>query len=392
MREKIIFIPMLPTLFGRRYQLCKYLAKKNEVHMIMWDMPFPPTFKNIYYNIKNSWRTEYYEQEGIKIHKISRFPFFLPIINSYLFKKQIKKIFNENEIDIIISQSFFNETMPPEELPIIFDYNDDYQEYANIYGSLFYKFAYKILNVKNNVKEQLQRAKAVFAVSDILKDKASQYNKHVYKIPNGVESWTLNIKKSKNNKNIQRNSLAYVSYFGKWSGIIEVLEAINKVRKDIPDIHLFIIGHGPEIANAKSYCSENNLEKNVTFYGQIKDRKLLFKILNASEICLNISDINAFRDAASPIKIFEYSALGKKIISARLKEVKILNFDNVVYYNDKDIENDLPIAIKKALKMKIDAEKVRKRMKQYTWEKITEKIEDVIKNESLKNKKLIKND
>ena len=148
-----MFIPSLPTLFGRRYQLSKYLAVKNEVHLISWNMPYPVTFKNLLSNLKDSWRYRRFVKDNIIIHKIRRLPFFFPLINRWFFQKQIRRIFNNKSIDIIISESFFNETEPPQDLPIISDLNDYHKAYAEIYGSKFYKLAYKFLKVEETIKE-----------------------------------------------------------------------------------------------------------------------------------------------------------------------------------------------------------------------------------------------
>ena len=92
-RFNILFIPMLPTLYGRRYQLSKHLAQNNNVHLIIWDMPYPITTKNILFNLMHSWKSDRYKKDNIIIHKVRRFPFFMPIINRLLFQYQIRKIY-----------------------------------------------------------------------------------------------------------------------------------------------------------------------------------------------------------------------------------------------------------------------------------------------------------
>jgi len=374
----IMIIPMLPTLYGRRYQLSKYLAKKNEVHLILWNMPYPVTLKNLLSNLKDSWRYKKSKREGIVIHKIRRLPFFFPLINRWFFQKQIKKIFNNFNIDIIISESFFSETEPPPDLPIISDLNDYYEAYAEIYGSRFYKLAYKFLKVKGTIEGQVKRAKAVFAVSNILFEQAQKNNKNVFKIPNGVESWVLYKKYNRGKYNFGMHSLIYVSTFGQWSGLPNLLHVVYELKKDFKDIKLVLVGEGPQIPEAIKLIRILNLNENVKLFGSVWDRKKLFEIINSCEVCLNISQKNAFRDAASPIKIFEYSALGKKIVSPNLEEVKKLDFPNIFFYEEFEKTKNLAITIKKALLEKIDDEKVKLKVKQYTWENITNNIEKIL--------------
>lgn len=377
-KVNIMIIPMLPTLFGRRYQLSKYLAKKNEVHLILWNMPYPVTLKNLLSNLKDSWRYKRSKKEGIVIHKIRRLPFFFPLINRWFFQKQIKRIFNNFNINIIISESFFCETEPPQDLPIISDLNDYYEAYAEIYGSRFYKLAYKFLKVKDTVEGQVKRAKAVFAVSDILVKQAQKHNKNVFKVPNGVESWVLYKKYNREKYNFGMHSLIYVSTFGQWSGLLNLLYVVYELKKDFKDIKLVLVGEGSQITEAIKLIRILNLTENVKLFGSVWDRKKLFEIINSCEVCLNISQKNAFRDAASPIKIFEYSALGKKIVSTNLEEVKKLDFPNIFFYEEDEETKNLARTIKKALHEKIDDEKVKLKVKQYTWENITNNIEKIL--------------
>jgi glycosyltransferase involved in cell wall biosynthesis len=139
-----------------------------------------------------------------------------------------------------------------------------------------------------------------------------------------------------------------------------------------------LVGEGPQIPEAIKLIRILNLNENVKLFGSVWDRKKLFEIINSCEVCLNISQKNAFRDAASPIKIFEYSALGKKIVSPNLEEVKKLDFPNIFFYEEFEKTKNLAITIKKALLEKIDDEKVKLKVKQYTWENITSNIEKIL--------------
>ena len=250
-RLKILIIPMLPTFFGRRYQLAKHLAKNHEVHLLTWTMPYPFTLKNLSNSLLCSWKKSDYKKDGIIIHKIRRLPFFMPPINRSLFRKQVREINQKYKLDGIISQSFFNETEPPEELPLYFDYNDDYPMFAKIYGSLLYKFAYTVLGVNKAIKEQLKRARAVFAVSSLLEDKASQLNPRVFKIPNGVDDILIDIATTNQDTKFKKHSISYVSTFGRWSQILPLIDVVADMKHEFPDIHLTLVGDGSELLAAR---------------------------------------------------------------------------------------------------------------------------------------------
>lgn len=373
----IILIPYLPSAV-RAYPMAKYFVKAgNNTHMILWDMPYPVTLDNTWKNIKKSWRYEQYTKEGVIIHKIRRLPFFFPPINKWLFKNQIRVIFKKFNVDIIISETYFNETEPPLELPILYDISDDHEAFPEIYGSSIYKLACKILKVKKTINSQIKNSIAVIAVSENLVIYAKKIRKgKIYKVTNGVEGWVINEKHLVGEK----HSLVYATNFGKWSEVYSLLYAIKKLKSEYPDIKLVLIGDGPEIPGAKETVKKLKLKENVNFLGRLNDRKKLFEEINKFEVCLNISEKNRFRDSASPMKVFEYSALGKKIVSTNLNEVKKLNFPNIYFYKKDKYGKHLVNAIKLAFDTEIDVKKTKDLVEKYSWENIIKRLLVIIKN------------
>jgi len=374
---KLMIIHPLPSRKNARAdQIAKYLSKLgHEVHLILWDVPYPTSlfFKNFF----SSLRYKKYMKEGVIIYKTRRLPFFFPAINNPWFQNQIKNIFHENNIDLIISQSFINETCPPFNLPFVYDLMDEHEAYAKIYGSFLYKKAFKILQVHETVENQIKKAKKVIVVSEMLKEYATKFNSKCYKIPNGVDSWALKNKFKRKKYNFGKHSLVYVSGFDYWAQLPQLIHTIAEIKKDIPDIKLILVGDGYQIPEGKKIVKELNLEENVIFFGQINDRKELFEIINSCDVCLNLSEKNKIRDSASPIKVFEYSALGKPIISAKLTEVESLKFPNIIFYKENN-NTSLVEAIKKAFKKKVNQNKIKKLISRYTWENIAKEFEKII--------------
>jgi len=375
---KIMIVPHLPTLFGRRYNLAKALSEKeNDVHFIVWDMPYPLTFKSAIRHIFNSWGNTSYAHSGFTVHKISRLPFFWPRVNGIIFRYQIRKIFTNNNIQVILSQSYTNETATPRELPLIYDMNDDHAAFADIYGSILYRIGFKLLEVKETVREQITNALLVTYVSSALGEIAAKNNPNTMFLPNGVDELAFSYPvQTQSDDHIQ---LTYISNFGPWSEIEHVVRAIKLLKARYPDIILNVVGEGTEISKAKSLVIQQNLSQNIIFFGHVSDRKKIFSIIDGSDLCLNISEKNAFRDAAFPIKVVEYSARGKKVISSDLREVRTLNFENV--YIRKNIADPeiLSRDIQTALEMKFDGQTIAKKItNDYKWENIVTILEDEI--------------
>lgn len=379
---KIIIIHNLGSRTNSRPDyLAKYLVKSgNEVHLILWDVPYPISWKNMKHNILNSMKYKKYNREGVIVHKIRRLPFFCPVFNKIMFQNQIRYIFSNNNVDVIISESYISEMEPPKELPLVYSLVDDFEAYAKFYGSWLYKLAFKVLMVKKTIKNQIKRSKSTIVVSDLLVDYAKRYNKNVYKVVNGVESWVLENKIDERKYDFGKHSLVYVSGFDYWSNLPNLLYAVNSIKEDIPDIQLILVGEGYHTPIGKKIVKELGLKDTVTFTGQINDRKELFEIINSCDVCLNLSEKNDRQDSASSIKIFEYSALGKPIISTRLKEVEALHFPNIVFYNDEAKNTDLKRAIKESFDKNTDINMVRSLVQPFTWENIAKQFEFILKN------------
>jgi glycosyltransferase involved in cell wall biosynthesis len=68
-----------------------------------------------------------------------------------------------------------------------------------------------------------------------------------------------------------------------------IVEALNRIDKKIlKDIHLTLIGDGPDRVKIEEYVSDNNLIENVTFKGKVKNSEV-FKHLAANDIFILMS-------------------------------------------------------------------------------------------------------
>lgn len=361
----IVIIPHLPTLYGRRYNLAKGLAAAgHNVHFIIWENPYGLS-GGFFAHIRRSWQARSSQDPaGFTVHKIRRMPLFWPFLNGLLFKRQIRHIYNDVQGDLILSQSYTNETEPPLDLPLLYDMNDDHAAFARIYGSPVYKLAYKLLTVEQVVRRQASRARVVSVVSDRLYTLASTFNKNVIKIPNGVEPDALNALST-----ARPHTIAYVSTFGKWAHGTDVVQAVGELRSTLPGIHLDLVGEGTEMPAIRQKVAELGLENQVTIHGWVRDREKLFNIIRSADVCLNISEKNDFRDAASPMKVIDYSAAGKKVVSTGLAEVHALKLPNVFIYDGQNGIDGMKDALLDAFGSHIDGKKVQGMIrKDYTWD------------------------
>lgn len=340
----------MPTMSGRHYCLSKELqAQGHEVIYFMWQLPFGMSLRQLIKHAFTSLVPKTYMHEAFVVHKAIRLPFFWPVINGWIFKSQLRRLYKELGADVILTESYTNETEVPRELPYIYDLADDYAGPAEVYGTALYKFAFKLLDVRGTMRRQCQHAQSVTAVSSTLYDYAKKLNDNTSLVQNGVERELIEHTLPEK-RNVKRHSIVYATGFGQWSRAIETLETVTKLRKEFPDITLTLVGSGTEVQKIKQYIDEHDAHDYMRYIDYIYNRQELFTLLSSHAIGLNISDKNAWRDASHPMKVMDYSALGMKVVSTNLTEVKKLGYDNIFLFSDTNKRQGLQSVLRRALK------------------------------------------
>lgn len=376
---KIILVPNNQTMAARHYCVVKELqAQGHEVTYFMWQHPFGLSLKELARHAVTSLIPKKYRHETFTVHKAIRLPFFWPIINGWIFKAQLRALYKKIGADLIIAESYTNETEIPKDLPFVYDLADDYAGPAESYGSTIYKLAFKLLDVRGVMQRHCKNALAVTAVSSTLYDYARGLNTNTTLAPNGVESVLIQNVLSQKHR-VKRHSIVYATGFGPWSRAVETLETVTKLRKDFPDISLTLIGSGTEVPKIKQYIEDHDAHDYISYIDYVYDRQELYTRLSKHAIGLNISDKNSWRDASHPMKVMDYSALGMKVVSTNLKEVEKLGYENIYMFSDTNKRRSFYTVLRQALK---DKPKSYKKVSQqvlskYDWPVITGSIIDV---------------
>jgi len=103
--------------------------------------------------------------------------------------------------------------------------------------------------------------------------------------------------------------LGFTGFMRDWHGLSEVLDWMAGAQ--VPKhIHLLLVGDGPALAGLKAQAARLNLADRVTFAGLV-DRDMVAKMVAVFDIALQPKSV----EYASPLKLFEYMALGKAIVA-----------------------------------------------------------------------------
>ncbi|BAW31337.1 MAG TPA: glycosyltransferase [Methanothermobacter sp.] len=373
----VLVIPHVPRTIsgvpGRFDFFIENLKLRNHVHVLSWNMPYP--LRNIKDLKRIRERFTKKIERNVTLHHVAR-PLVFPPFNKDAVTSQISDIIMEYGIDVIFSESFIWDVVPPfDYVPVIYDLVDDHvASFKNV--PLSKRFMSKFLRIERAIIHQIENSDHTFFVSSVLRDKYWEMSRSSSVLPNGVD--VDRFKNANPDEYIEKLHLdnydcilGYVGYFGEWSNLYKTVINLYEFLEKNNGV-IIIAGSGPEI----KYCKKRlGNTKRLIFMGMVEYQKIP-SLMKTFDIGLLPFKKYPFTDAASPIKYFEYSAAGLKIVSSPLEELKRINFNNTIFFEDI---TSIGSAVEKAMNMDFDKSKLTKSIKEYDWSMLSRKIENVFK-------------
>jgi len=172
-------------------------------------------------------------------------------------------------------------------------------------------------------------------------------------IPNGVELVNLNNSHDewdlRGEYHLETSPLLiFIGSFQPWHGVENLILSMKEIIRKIPQCSLALVGEGPMKEKIVAFIRENQLEKNVIMIGNISNNKIP-SCIRSSDICLyypafdEVSRQYVFQIGLCPMKILEYMAGGKPIVSVEIPHLRdiieenncglITKHDHVFYSN-----------------------------------------------------------
>ena len=171
--------------------------------------------------------------------------------------------------------------------------------------------------------------------------------------------------------NKRKPIIGYYGALAKWFDY-KLIEQLAKEREDYEIVLIGLDYDGSyDQSNLKDYS-------NISYLGMI-DYKDLINYSRYFDVCIVPFIKNDITDSTSPLKIFEYMALEKPIVTTDINECK--NYESCLISKDYDefIRN-----IDKALKLEVDNKEyfniLRREAEENTWDNRAELIKEAIKN------------
>lgn len=109
--------------------------------------------------------------------------------------------------------------------------------------------------------------------------------------------------------------LGWTGSFRAFHGLEGVLEAVEDIRQDVANVTLLLVGEGPERPRLEREVERRGLQRQVIFAGQVSQHKLP-DYLAAMDACVVWGRTDQIFHY-SPLKLWEYLAVGKPVIAPR---------------------------------------------------------------------------
>jgi len=200
----------------------------------------------------------------------------------------------------------------------LFLYFDDWEKAPGLGFRM--PFLYEFIDVS------IQKSDCVIALTNFLKNEALKLNKKVVFIPNGANVDFFKPIKSKN-----KNTIIFIGILFKTCDVDMVIRAMKYVKNG----KLIVVGDGPRRKEFEDLAKRIGVSNKVEFVGWI-DRGKIPEYINSADIVVMPMKVNLINKSRSPVKLGEYMACGKAIITSDVGIAKdiIINRENGILVSD----------------------------------------------------------
>ena len=292
----------------------------------------------------------------------------------------VRRLIREFSVDVLWLYSLPHYPLSKiDDCIIVFDYLDDDIAMLNTEAKFLDNRITELIE-KAFLRKLLRRADIVFSVSKVLYDHVSELvrEKKGLILPNGVDLRLFSLRDSSlSGPRTIPEEKATVGFTGAFEYFID-FDVILEAARHLSKVQFLLVGGGREY-NRLVKSKESKDLNNIHFAGVVASEEVP-QYISRMDICLNSFKQIRVSHAVCPMKLFEYLALGKPVITSTLEEVKNID-EGFLYYADtaeelvdriKWILGNYQEAIEKASKAKPII------VKKYNWDIIAEQFANTI--------------
>ena len=172
--------------------------------------------------------------------------------------------------------------------------------------------------------------------------------------------------------------LFFMGWLYRFSGLKEV--ALQLTRSENSNIKLLVVGEGDLYDELKKIQTEHNLQDRLILTGK-KPYDTLPGLISVADICiLPAYPTEKIMQDIVPIKLYEYMAMQKTVISTRLKGVmkEFGDANGVVYVDSPEDVIQKAMELVQSDKVKVLGHKAREYAARNSWDKITDEFQGIL--------------
>lgn len=374
---KILFtsiVDLKKSQHNRPHQFVKYLSKNHEITVLSindwWKgnqsdlISYSSDFNDIF--------------EKIDYHYLTK-RHISPIFQEMFFTKKIRELSKE-DFDVHLNYNcLVSGYRASKSFKTVFDLADDLPEMIAISPQIpnFLRPLGRLLG-NYYLKKDIKYSDYVTLTDESLKRAYNISDTKAKIVPNGVDTTNFkNVPNAKEELDLDGFIVGYVGVLRGWVDFKPVFKALKQLNSEIK---LLIVGSEGFFEENKELAKKCGVADRVIFTGMVPYSKVP-QYISAMDIGIIPFKEGEVAFNALPIKLFEYFACEKPVITSELSPIKS-NFSDVVLFasNYKDyIKNIQMLYEDKELRNKL-GQKGRKISENYNWKNISYKLEKILIN------------
>ena len=379
-------VDLKKTSHNRLHQFVKFLSKNNDITIL---------------SINDWWKSG---QTDMKLYTVGFEDMFKRIKIVYLTKRRISPILQEvfsvmavnkfKEIDYehfdvhfnyntLISGYFIAKKMKPMGINTVYDIADDLPGMIRTSPQIprFLRPLGGLIGDKM-VKKNIEIAKRIIFTTSSLKLPYTAYQNKFKVLPNGVDTDLFRNYHShlREELNIDQDFvIGYVGILREWVDFEPVFAAVKELSKRYSNIKILIIGEEGKFKENKELARRYGILNMVIFTKTVPYTEVPKYIS-----CMNACVIPFKRDAVSqnslPLKLFEYMACEKPVISTEVEGITAAVQNRVLYASNSEEYRHkiLELYNNEALRTEMGSNGRKFVEKNYSWSKIALELEGVL--------------
>ena len=372
------------------HHLMERLSKKgHEVHVIDYEILWRLHEDKSLISARKVFKNECKVVDGGDVTVIRPSILKLPALDYvsllYTHRKEIKRQLDEFNPDVIVGFGILNAMLAIRlagKTPFVYYIIDSLHR-------LVPKKAFQSL-AKYIESKNMKKADKIVAINEKLKDYAIEMGANpdeTYVVRAGIDAErydpTIDGSEIRREYGIKEDDsvLFFMGTLFSFSGLKEVALELAKMKDEKPEIKLLFVGKGDAFDDLRKIRDEHHLENRIILTGR-QPFKRIPEFLATADICLLPAYNNDIMRNIVPIKMYEYMAMGKPVITTKLPGVmEEFGDDHGVIYVDRP-EGVLSKAVELIEGGTIGehGSKARRFVERYKWDDLVDEFEWILED------------